>query len=140
MTVSKSMMLVTSRRDGAPTFRMIPVSLECPYIEATYIPQARAMVIFLKDQVEGFHMVPHLDSNGDPVKSLSKRSDGSPYKQERRTIKTCHEAYITEKEEIKSFVEMFACNLDFDYQKFMIDPKIMTGPTQETTKIITDIN
>lgn len=142
MIAEKSMFLTSSYRDKAPTFRMIPGSIDCPFLEAVYIPQAKALVIFLKDKVEGLHMVPKIDDNGDPVRALKPRSDGSPYKQERKVLTTSHEAYISQKEEIKTFVKTFASNaLEFDYEKFMVEPQIMAGPTAETpSKIITDIN
>lgn len=143
MIAEKSMFLVSSFRDKAPTFRMIPGSVDCPYLEAIYIPQAQALVIFLKDKVEGLHMVAKLDDNGDPIRALKPRQDGSPYKQERKALTTSHEAYINQKEEIKTFVKTFASNADsFDIEKFMVAPQIMAGPGAQPTeqKIITDIN
>ena len=65
--MQKSMLLISSRRDNAPTFRLIPVINDTPFLEGIYIPQASAMVLFYKHQVDGFHMLPTLDSNGDPV-------------------------------------------------------------------------
>jgi hypothetical protein len=132
MSSEKSMMVVTSRRDGAPTFRMLPISNECPFIEACYIPQAKALVIFHKHQVQGLHMVPQLDSNGDPIRSLKPRANGVEFKEERKNLVTAHESYITEKFEIKYFVDYFACN-DFNYDKFMVEPTIITP---EQPKII----
>lgn len=126
MSVEKNMLLISSRRDGAPTFRLMPVKIDCPYIEAVYIPQATALVIFHKHQVEGFHMFPSLDSNGDPVKTAKAKANGNPYKEERKLLKTAHETYITEKEEIKAFVKLFAVNEDFDFEKFMTAPQIIT--------------
>lgn len=134
MSEKRSMLLISSRRDGAPTFRMMPIESDCPFIEAVYVPQAQALVVFHKHAVEGLHMVPQLDGNGDPVRATKPRADGNPYKQERKTLSTSHEAYITEKEEIKNFVKMFAANPDFDYEKFMVTPQIVMP---ETPKIIT---
>lgn len=122
MTIEKSMLLITSFRDQVPTFRMIPLTKDCPYGEVIYVPQAQAIVIFHKHTVEGLHMVPQLDSNGDPVRALKPRADGNPYKQERKILTTPHEAYVTDKSEIEAFVDMFAYNSEFDYKKFMIVP------------------
>jgi len=122
MTIEKSMLLISSFRDGAPTFRMIPLTKDCPYGEVIYVPQARAIVVFHKHAVQGLHMVPQLDGNGDPVRATKPRADGNPYKQERKMLTTPHEAYITDKSEIEMFVDMFAFNSEFDYKKFMIEP------------------
>lgn len=142
MIAEKTMLLISSYRDKAPTFRMIPGSNDCPYLEAIYIPQAQALVIFLKEKVEGLHMVPKLDDNGDPIRALKPRADGNPHKQERKLLTTSHEAYISQKEEIKEFVKTFAINAEkFDFEKYMVSPQILAG-TSETgsNKLITDIN
>jgi len=141
--MQKSMLLISSRRDNAPTFRLIPVINDTPFLEGIYIPQASAMVLFYKHQVDGFHMLPTLDSNGDPVRSVkgSKNAGGESYKQERKMLKTAHEVYLSDKKEIEDFVNMFAVNAaDFDYKKFMVAPSIIkpaTGQsTEESPKII----
>jgi hypothetical protein len=139
MTVEKSMLLISSFRDGAPTFRMMPLTKDCPYGEVVYVPQAKALVVFHKHTVEGLHMVPKLDDNGDSVRALKPRADGNPYKQERKTLTTPHESYLTDKSEIEMFVSMFGYNSEFDYKRFMIEPKAAPESliqTIETPKII----
>lgn len=127
------MLLVSGFREGAPTFKMIPLSLDCPFGEVVYIPSAKVLLILHKHTVEGLHMVPRLDDNGDPVRAAKPRADGNPYKQERKTLNLPQDSYINDKEQIKAFVNMFATNADFDYAKFMVDPAIITP---ETPKII----
>lgn len=134
MIAEKSMLLVTSQRAGAPTFRMMPLTNKCPFIEAVYEPRAKALIIFYKHKVEGFHMMDQLDSNGDPVKAPKPRASGNTNKEERKMLKTAHEAYITDKKEIEGFVNMFAFNTDFDYKKLMVDPKLQA----ETPNILLD--
>lgn len=124
MIAEKSMLLITSQREGAPTFRMMPLSNECPFIEGVYEPRAMALVLFYKHQVQGLHMVPQIDSNGEMVRAPKPAKDGNPYKQERKLLSTAHEAYITDKKEIADFISMIAYNQDFDYKKFVVDPKI----------------
>lgn len=136
MTVEKSMLLITSHREGVPTFRMMPLTNECPYSEVIYIPQAKALVIFHKHTVEGLHMVPALDGNGDPVRNPKAGPKDNPYKQERKLLTTPHESYIQHVPEIGDFVAMFAYNSEFDYKKFMADPVKPLIETPETPKII----
>ena len=66
-------------------------------------------------------MVPRVDDNGDPIPvgKGKARMNGKGYREERRTIQTFHEYYITDKAEIESFLEMFSINYDtFDYKKY----------------------
>lgn len=123
MTIEKSMLLISSFRDGAPTFRMMPITKDCPYGEIIYVPQARALVVFHKHVVEGLHMVPQLDGNGEPVRNPRATAKENPYKQERKVLTTPHESYVTDKSEIEMLVDMFAFNSEFDYKKFMVEPK-----------------
>lgn len=137
------MLLISSFRDGAPTFRMMPLTKDCPYGEVVYVPQAKALVVFHKHTVEGLHMVPKLDDNGDSVRAPKPRADGNPYKQERKTLTTPHESYLTSKPEIEQFVEMIAYNSEFDYKKFMVEPEAKPASQiimPETPKIISPIN
>lgn len=132
MSIEKSMLLISSFREGAPTFRMIPITLNCPYGEVIFIPQARTIAIFHKHSVEGLHMVPKLDENGDMIRH-PKGTKEKPYKEERKSLNVPHEAYITDRAEIEQFVEMFAINgTTFDYKKYIVDPKA----PQETKAII----
>jgi hypothetical protein len=48
------------------------------------------------------------------------RANGKPFKEERRTVETYQEYYLTEKEEQIAFIKMFAVNAEtFDFEKFM---------------------
>jgi len=133
---NKSMMAISSHRDGAPTFRMLPISLDCPYGEVVYVPQVKALVVFHKHTVEGLHMVPKLDDNGDPVRAAKPISDGNPYKQERKALTTPHESYITHVPEIEQFMQMFMINDKFDYKAFMVEPKAPIVEEVQKPKII----
>ncbi|MFN9898813.1 MAG: hypothetical protein ACK55Z_08490, partial [bacterium] len=46
--------------------------------------------------------------------------DGSPFKQERRTIETFQEYYLEERSEIEAFIKHFAHNSEsYDYAKYL---------------------
>jgi hypothetical protein len=127
MTVQKNMFAVTSQWGTSKTFRLIPLTHDTPYLEAIYDPMSRALILLTRQQKEGFHMVTKLDDNGDPVRNpKASPTAQDPYKKERKALSTSHEAYITEKQEIISFVEMFMYNADYDFKKFMVDPSIIT--------------
>lgn len=136
MIPEKSMLLISSHREGVPTFRMMPLTNDCPYLEAVYIPQVKAIVVFLKHSIEGLHMVPKIDDNGDTMMRIKGGAkDQSPYKQERKMLKVSHECYIYNPPEIESFIKMFAYNQDFNYTQFIVEPKASII-TPETQKII----
>lgn len=132
-----SMMLVSSQRDGAPTFRLIPLTQECPYGEVVYIPAAKVLAIFHKHAVEGLHMVPKIDDNGDMVnRTKGPSKDGNPYKQERKTLNSPQDSYIANPPEIDDFIAMFAVNPEFNYRVFMQDPAKPLIEKAEIPKLI----
>lgn len=134
--IQPSMMLITSNFGQQKTFRMIPVTTDCPYAECIWDSINKVFVILHKYKKEGFHMVEQLDSNGDPVLSLKGRANGSRYKEERKLLTTSHESYIIEKEEAISMIEMFAVNAKtYDYKKHMEGSNII----QTEPSIITNI-
>jgi len=115
-------MLIKSEWEGNETFRLIPTDTLCPYVEGIFDPSTKVLVLFSKLLKDGFHMLPKLDDNGDPVmlKSGRPRFNGKPYREERRTLQTFHEYYLTDSEDIKSFVNKFCENTSsFDYLSYL---------------------
>lgn len=118
--LEKSMMLITSSWNNDKTFKMIPVSSNCPYVECIYDPKAKVLAVMSTVKKNLFHMVPKLDPNGDPEFRKVPAKDGVPVKQERRTIETFQEYYVETASEIKDFINGFAINADsFDYNTIM---------------------
>ena len=116
----KNMMLTTSSWKGGKTFKMIPTTSDCPYVECIYDAGFKILAVVGKLSKEAFHMVEKLDDNGDPVprKNVVKGSD--PFRKERRSLETYQEYYLEEKEEIVEFVKTFASNSEtFDYMSYI---------------------
>lgn len=114
------MMLITSSWNNDKTFKMIPISSSCPYVECIYDPKAKVLAVMSTVKKNLFHMVPKLDANGDPEFRKVPAKDGVPVKQERRTIETFQEYYVEAADEIKTFISGFAINADsFDINSFM---------------------
>jgi len=109
----KSMLLVTSTWDRQQTFKMIPVTKECPYLEVVYMPDEQVLAIVSTQVKQTFHMMPKLDENGDPAprKNGGKGPEG-PYKRSRVSVETNYEYYIKDKKEAMQFVDMFSINLE----------------------------
>ncbi len=109
----KTMMLVESTWQDAKTFKMIPVSSDCPYVECIFDPTSKVFVIISKVTKTSLHMLPKLDEYGKAV------SGNRGAKQERRSIDTFQEYYIEEMDSIVDVVNLFAVNAKkFDITKF----------------------
>ena len=106
----KTMMLVESTWQDTKTFKMIPVSNDCPYVECIYDPSSKVFVIISKVTKTSLHMLPKLDEYGKAV------SGNRGAKQERRSIDTFQEYYVEEKDSIVDVVNIFAVNA----KKFVI--------------------
>lgn len=109
-----NMIIITSSWGDppSPTFRLIPTTLECPFVEAIFDPGTKILAVISKNRKEMYSMTYKLDDNGDPVmlKGGSKRPNGKNYKEERRLMASYNEYYIEDKEEILEFLVMFASN------------------------------
>ena len=131
-----NMMLITSTWKEGKTFKMIPTDIECPYVECIYDPQMKVLAVIGDIKKDIFHMMPKLDPNGDPEMRKTPGRDGSPMKQERRTIETFQEYYLEERAEIEEFIKKFADNAStYDYTSYldMVAPEVGdTFPTELT--------
>jgi hypothetical protein len=115
------MLLVTSTWGPAKTFKMMPTSNECPYNECIFDVQSKVLAVISKLSKESLHMLPKLDEKGDVVRlKIGKKEDGKDYAEERKTLSTFYEYYITDKKEIEDFVKLFASNANsFDFTQYI---------------------
>jgi len=124
--IGKNMMLITSAFRNAKSFSLIPISLECPYVEALFDPESKILAIITKTHKGSYHMVPKLDENGDPLRlKMAKRENGKTIKEQRVLVDTFSEFYVNQEKEIEEFVKLFALNATkFDYKAFLkAEPK-----------------
>jgi len=120
------MMLVTSSWGQQKTFKMIPISLDCPYNEAIYDPQANVLALISKERKQTMHMMAKLNEWGDVVPmKVGKRSNGKDYAEERKTLETYYEYFVEVPEEIEAIVNRFAINADeFDFKALMVQTPV----------------
>lgn len=124
MSELKTMMLYTSYWGEQKTFKLMPITKDCPFVEGIYDKSTGMLVIIGKEKKEGFHMVPKLDDHGRPM-PIGKAPKTSPgleqaFKQERRALETYPEYYLMELEEIENFISQFALNSEtFSYKKHL---------------------
>lgn len=149
--VSPSMLLMTGNWGPVKTFRMIPTTQDCPYVECIYNPALKVLAIIGTISKESFHSVEKIDDNGDPVRRKVVTEEGKEYKTKNVLMETFSEYYMQGTDEIRNFLKMFAVNYE-DFEEMveeylnmatMEDPStsgILTGPQMDTEapKIITE--
>lgn len=119
-TLGSNMLLIKSSWNEGETFRMLPLSKDCPYVECIFDPSTNVFVVISTVTKTTLHMLPKLDDNGDPAPLKMKRPNGRTVKEERKTIETFQEFYIDDKDAIAELVNIFAINKDsFDYKKYI---------------------
>ena len=111
--MEKSMMLVSSEWNGKPSFRTIPMTANCPYVECIFDPESKVFVVISKTKRNTLQMLPKLDEYGQPLAGTKGT------KQERHKLEVFQEYYISDVESIKSFVAAMAFNPDFDYLSYL---------------------
>ena len=78
-----SMKLTHNFFQGVPSFTMMPINTECPYIEVLYNPKDKILVAIGKTKKEAFHMVPRMSDEGDPIRRKNKGPKGEEVKMQR---------------------------------------------------------
>jgi hypothetical protein len=119
-----SMMAVSSVWGQNRTFRLIPLDINCPYVEGIYDPETKVLVLISKNMKQSYHMLPVLDDNGDAVSAKRPRANGKQLREERRLLDTYQEYYMILNEEIYSFLDKVIVNKDYDYRSFVEAPAV----------------
>ncbi|GAI27976.1 unnamed protein product [marine sediment metagenome] len=109
----KTMMLVESTWQDGKTFKMMPISNDCPYVECIFDPTSKVFVVISKVTKTSLHMLPKLDEYGKAI------TGNKGAKQDRKSIDTFQEYYIEDVKTIKEITDHFAINAKkFDTDKF----------------------
>jgi hypothetical protein len=110
----KSMMLVQATWQDKQTFRLIPISDSCPYVECIFDPGSKVFVIISKLKRTSLQMLPKLDEYGQPV------AGSKGQREERHKLDVFQEFYIEDKVAVKDLIHLFGINAKtFDYEAFM---------------------
>lgn len=114
-------MLVTGSWGNNKTFKMIPVTNECPYNEAIFDRDGKVLALIGKEKKQSFHMLPKLTDMGDvQTLKIGRRANGKDFAEERKALETYYEYYIENPEEIEQVVKSLAINADtFDFKQYM---------------------
>ena len=117
-----SMILVQSSWQDTQTFRLVPITNECPYVECILDPATKVFVVIAKITKTSLHMIPRLDDNGDPMLTKGLRPNGRNVKEERKTVDTFQEYYIEDRAAMDELIKLLAINAKtFDYKKFLVE-------------------
>lgn len=115
---NKKMWLISGEWGHAETFKMIPATLDSPYVECIYNPIIKVLVVIGKDKKDQFHMMHRLDDDGQPI-AAKKATKEEPYKKQRTQLENYQEYYIIGNTEVEDFIKSFAVNYEeFDYKKY----------------------
>jgi hypothetical protein len=117
-----SMILVQSSWQESQTFRLVPITTDCPYVECILDPATKVFVVIAKITKTSLHMIPRLDDNGDPMLTKGLRPNGRNVKEERKTVDTFQEYYIEDRAAMDELIKLLAINAKtFDYKKFLVE-------------------
>ncbi len=110
--MSKSMIVtkcMTRLRDSSttPSFRMIPISSECPFLMCEFDPSNSHLVVLSKERKEELQPVPTITETGE-----YKKNKNGAQMVERRLIPEYFEIHVTDVQGIQDFVEAMAINAD----------------------------
>jgi len=139
--VKPSMILTTSTWQHVPSFSLMPVDNDCPYIECLYNPMEKILAIIGKTKKDTFHMITKVDESGFPIKLKTGATAENPYKKQRVSQESYTEYYIRDRKEIESFIKTFAINheefdymLTLDFEPMSPPDAIAKGPTLLTAR------
>lgn len=87
--------------DGKTTFRLIPMSKSCPFIDIIYNINEEILIIISKDKKENPILLPANNNEKEII------------------MDTYYEYYIEDKDDIKKFVESVAINPEHELLKIL---------------------
>lgn len=115
-----TMMLIQSTWNEKQTFRMIPISESCPYVECIMDPETKVFVIISKITRTTLQMLPRIDDNGDAMAVKGTRPNMRTVREERHKLEVFQEFYVEDKIAVEDLINLFAINAStFDYKSFM---------------------
>jgi len=108
-----------------PSFRMVPITLDCPYIECQFDPRRKVLSTIMKDTYVDRQMAYRRDENGDPMMRKGAKKEGPVQYQMRESEHVVNFLFhVLENDDIKNFIRRFAVNHEtFDYDRWFAEPE-----------------
>lgn len=141
---NKCMLLYTSIWKEQQTFKMLPVTNDCPFLEVIYDTESKQLAVVGSKLKKGFTYMDKLDNNGhktlisgyEGLKKKYPTQEIYPYKRERTEIDVVNEYYIKEESEQIEFINRFCENADaFGFQKYIDAPATKPQTADFTPKL-----
>lgn len=133
-----NMLLITTFWQDYETFKLMPITDDCPFIEVIYERHTEMMIVLNKHFKDNFHMVPKLTDTGDAEHmkpNQPQRNNGKGFKEKREKLQTYTEYFMIDKDEQAAFIAMFAVNHEeFDFEKFRTPPAEQGAPMMQVEK------
>lgn len=138
INIMNSMLLITSSWGSKKTFKMIPVTKDCPYNECIFDINTKILAVISKESKESLHMLPKLNELGDISRlKIGKKENGKDYAEERKALVTFYEYYIEDQDEIENFISMFSLNHStFDYKQYL---NLVVESEKEGSQLVTTL-
>tara|TARA_R110002126_G_scaffold79669_6_gene197679 strand:- start:1567 stop:2058 length:492 start_codon:yes stop_codon:yes gene_type:complete len=133
-----NMLLITTFWQDYETFKLMPITDDCPFIEVIYERHTEMLIVLNKHYKDNFHMVPKLTDTGDTElmkPNQSQRNNQKSFKEKREKLHTYTEYFMINKDEQAEFIAMFAVNHEeFDFEKFRTTPQEQQAPMMQVEK------
>lgn len=101
------MMIYRSKWNDKSTFRMLPLTAECPYNEIIFDPEQKILAIVGKEKKEKPMMLPRLNDKGDIIPAKRPNTDTS-WQEQRVMLNTYYEYYIEDMSDIIALVKLMS--------------------------------
>jgi hypothetical protein len=133
----KNMLLISGvvaggKAGNLPSFRMVPTTADCPYLECQFEPRNGVLTVVLKDTVIDRQMVPRRNANGDPEQRQGSKKEENRWQMKESEQVINHIFHILYTNEVDDFIKRFAVNCDeYDWKRFIPDPELAVEPAPE---------
>jgi hypothetical protein len=107
MEITPTLFAVHREIKNQPSFALIPLSLNCPFVEVIYDPTKRILYVIGKNTKEDPQFLERLDDNGTP---MANTKDKNVARMERRIFAAYYEYRITQSTDITDFIKKFVVN------------------------------
>lgn len=135
--IEPSMLVIQAKqltRDNTETmsFRLIPLTNDCPYLMAEWDIKANQLMLLCKDFKQELRSIPKIDKYGNYIKHATTND----MEVERRNIEDWFEIYLSSEKGVKAFIEAMCINAsDTDtYMPYISQMTFMSAPAMEAPK------
>lgn len=124
-----SMIFLKEKEDEFDSFKLIPINKDCPFTEIRFNYAKKILTIISRITYDGFNFIPRINADGVYEKSKTHESG---YKHERLRQVSFYDYVITDKDDIKTFVNL----MDDTIKSEDLDKYFIPIPKPEEQKLV----